>query len=77
MVGWNWIKFAKSDQRSQKSAGKVLASIVWDEHSIIFIDYLVKEKTVIGECYATLFDSLNNEINKRIWHMSKKTVFFH
>lgn len=62
---------------AQKSAGKVLVSIFWDEHSIIFIDYLVKEKTVIGEYYATLPDSLNNEINKRIWHMSKKTVFFH
>jgi hypothetical protein len=35
----------------QKSAGKVLASIFWDQDSILLIDYLPKGKTInAGTC---------------------------
>ncbi|GFW05264.1 putative DD34D transposase [Trichonephila clavipes] len=30
--------------KTQKSAGKVMASVFWDTHAIIFIDYLKKGK---------------------------------
>ena len=29
--------------KAQQSAGKVMASVFWDAHGIIFIDYLEKE----------------------------------
>ena len=38
------------------SAGKVMATIFWDSHGIILIDYLQKGKTITGEYYASLLD---------------------
>ena len=32
--------------KTQRSAGKVLASVFWGAHGIIFIDYLGKGKTI-------------------------------
>ena len=37
--------------RVQKSAVKVLASIFWDQDSILLIDYLPKGQTINAECY--------------------------
>ena len=34
------------------SAGKVMATIFWDSHGIILIDYLQKGKTITREYYA-------------------------
>jgi len=38
--------------RAQKSAGKVLASILWDQDSILLIDYLPKGQTINTEYSA-------------------------
>jgi hypothetical protein len=38
----------------QKSAGKVLASIFWDQDSIILIDYLPKGQNINAEYYTYL-----------------------
>ena len=38
------------------SAGKVMATIFWDSHGIISIDYLQKGNTTTGEYYASLLD---------------------
>lgn len=35
--------------KTQQLAGKVMASVFWDAHGIIFIDYLEKGKTITGE----------------------------
>jgi len=40
--------------RVRKSAGKVLASIFWDQDSIILIDYLPKGQTTNAEYYSSL-----------------------
>jgi len=40
--------------RVQKSAGKVLASIFWDEDGILLIDYLPKGQTIKAEYYSSL-----------------------
>jgi len=40
--------------RVQKSAGKFLASIFWDQDSILLIDYLPKSQTINTECYSSL-----------------------
>ena len=42
-----------------KSAGKVLASI-WDQDSILLIDYLPKGQTVNAECYSSLLVQLKD-----------------
>jgi len=40
--------------RVQKSAGKVLASIVWDQDGILLNDYLPKGQTINAEYYSSL-----------------------
>ncbi|XP_018406974.1 PREDICTED: histone-lysine N-methyltransferase SETMAR-like [Cyphomyrmex costatus] len=58
----------------QCSTEKVMASVFWDTHGIIFIDYLQKGKIVTEEYYAALLDKLNDEIKKKRPHMAKKNV---
>jgi len=38
----------------QKSAGKVLASIFWDQDGILLIEYLPKGQTISAEYYSSL-----------------------
>ncbi|KAF7277039.1 hypothetical protein GWI33_009508 [Rhynchophorus ferrugineus] len=54
--------------KTQQSAGKFMASIFWDAHGIIFIDYLEKRRTINSDYYIALLDRLNEEIteNNRI-----------
>jgi len=40
--------------RVQKSAGKVLASIFWDQDGILLIDYLPKGQTITAEYCSSL-----------------------
>ncbi|KAL6419587.1 hypothetical protein ACFW04_011312 [Cataglyphis niger] len=42
--------------KTQKSAGKIMASVFWDAHGILFIDYLEKGKTINSEYYMALLD---------------------
>jgi len=42
----------------QKSAGKFLASIFWDQDSIFLIDYLPKGQTINAEYYSSLLVQL-------------------
>ncbi|KAF8789505.1 Histone-lysine N-methyltransferase SETMAR like protein [Argiope bruennichi] len=62
--------------KPQKSAGKIMVSVFWDEHGILFIDYLEKGKTINSEYYMALLDRLSAEIKKERPHMQKKKVFF-
>jgi len=38
----------------QKSAGKIPASIFWDQDGVLFIDYLPKGQTINAEYYSSL-----------------------
>ena len=40
--------------KTQISAGQVLASVFWDAHGILFIDYLEKGRTINCEYYMEL-----------------------
>jgi len=40
--------------RVQKSAGKVLASIFWDQDGTLLIDYFPKGQTINAEYYSSL-----------------------
>ncbi|CAK1586950.1 unnamed protein product [Parnassius mnemosyne] len=62
--------------KTQQSAGKVMASVFWDAHRIIFIDYLGKGKIINSDYYIALLERLKDEILKKRPHLKKKKVLF-
>jgi len=64
--------------RVQKSAGKVLASIFWNQDSILLIDYLPKGQTINAEYYSSLLVQLKDIMKKkRRGKVTKGVLFFH
>ena len=63
--------------KTQKSAGKVMASVFWDARGIIYIDYLEKGRTITGVYYAALLDRLVDEIKEKRPHLQKKKILYH
>jgi len=66
--------------RVQKSAGKVLASIFWDQNGIILIDYLPKGQTINAEYYSPLLVQLKDilkEKTPRRGKVTKGVLFLH
>ena len=61
--------------KTQTSAGKVMASVFWDAHGILFIDYLERGKSINSEYYMALLDRLSEEIKKKRPQMQKKVLF--
>jgi len=56
----------------QKSAGKVLASIFWDQDGILLIDYLPKGQTINAEYYSSLLVQMKDILKeKRRWKFTK------
>ena len=51
---------AQKKSRVQKSAGKVLASIFWNQDGILFIYYLPKGQTLNAEYYSSLLVQLKD-----------------
>ena len=56
---------APQNFRVQKSAGKVLASIFWDQDSILLIDYLPKGLTINTEYYSSLLVQLKDILKRK------------
>ena len=63
--------------KTQQSAGKVMASVFWDTHGVIFIDYLEKGKSINSDYYIDLLVRLKEEIAAKRPHMKKKKILFH
>jgi len=64
--------------RVQKSAGKVLASIFWDQDGILLIDYLPKGQTINAKYYSSLLVKLKNILEeKRRGKFTKGVLFLH
>jgi len=64
--------------RVQKSAGKFVASIFWDQDNILLIDYLPKGQTVNAEDYASLLVQLKDILKeKRCGKVTKRVLFLH
>jgi len=64
--------------RVQKSAGKFLASIFWDQDGILLIDYLPKDQTTNAEYYSSLLVQLKDILNeKRRGNVTKAVLFLH
>ena len=61
--------------RVQKSAGKFLASIFWDQDSILLIDYLPKGQTINAEYYWSLLVQLKDILEEKS-HGKVTEVFF-
>jgi len=51
--------------RVQKSAGKVFASMFWDQDSILLIYYLPKGQTINAEYYSSLLVQLKDILNEK------------
>jgi len=62
----------------QKSAGKLLASIFWDQDGILHIDYLPKGQTINAEYYSSLLVQLKDILKeKRRGKLTKVVLFLH
>jgi len=51
--------------RVQNSAGKVLASIFWDQDGILPIDYLPKGQTINAEYYSSMLVQLKDILKEK------------
>jgi len=58
----------------QKSTGKVLALIFWDQDGILLIDYLPKGQTINAEYYSSLLVQLKNIRQGKV---TKGVLFLH
>jgi len=64
--------------RVQKSAGKVIASIFWDQDGILLIDYLPKGQTISAEYYLSLLMQMKDILTeKRRGKVIKGILFLH
>jgi len=64
--------------REQKCAGKVLASIFWDQNGILHINYLPKGQTINAEYYSSLLVQLKDIMKeKRSGKVTKGVLFLH
>jgi len=64
--------------RVQKSAGKFLASIFWDQDGILLINYLPKGQTINAEYYLSLLVQLNDIFKeKHRGKITKGVLFLH
>ena len=52
-----------------------MASVFWDAHWVIFIDYLEKKRTITGAYYAALLDRLVDKIRTKRPNLKKKILF--
>ena len=62
--------------KTQQSAGKVMASVFWDMHGILLIDFLPKGQTINSEYYIALLDRLEDAIRKKRPRIAKKKPLF-
>jgi len=64
--------------RVQKSPGKVLASIFWDQDGILLTDYLPKGQTINVEYYSSLLVQMKGILKeKRCGKVTKGILFLH
>jgi len=64
--------------RVQKSAGKFLASIFWDQDGILLINYLSKGQTINAQYYLSLLVQLKDILKeKRRGKVIKGVLFLH
>jgi len=60
----------------QKSAGKALASIFWDQDGSLLIDYLPKGQTINTEYYSSLLVQVKDILKEKCHGKVTKGVLF-
>jgi len=60
----------------QKSAEKFLASIFWDQDSILLIDYVPEGQTISAENYLSLLVQLKDILKEKCREKVTKWVLF-
>jgi len=63
--------------RMQKSAGKVLASIFWDQDGILLIDYFPKGQTINAEFYSSLLVQWKDILKESVAEVHQGVLFWH
>jgi histone-lysine N-methyltransferase SETMAR len=63
--------------RVQKLAGNVLASIFWDQGSILLTDYLPKGQTINAEYYSSLLVQVKDILKEKRLGATKGVLFLH
>ena len=53
-----------------------MASVFWDMHEILLIDFPSKGETINSDYYIALLDRLEDAIKKKRPHMAKKKPLF-
>lgn len=69
----------KTDFKKSKDCSfswKVMATVFWDSHKVILIDYLQKGRIVPGRYYVSLYDKLQKELQK-FGHVCRRKILFH
>ena len=68
---------APKQEKSQRSAKKVMASVFWDAKEILLANYLQKSKTINSEYYCSLLDQLDENIGEKRPGLQHKKIIFH
>lgn len=55
-----WTGCDESTPKTQQSAGKIMASVFWDEHGIIFIDYLGNGQKINNDYYTVFIGAFES-----------------
>ena len=78
MKWWHSCSRRSKKFRAQKSAGKLLASIFWDQDGILLIRYLPKGQTINAEHYSSLLVQMKDILKeKRRRKVTKGVLFLH
>lgn len=75
-----WISTGERAPKKAKttiSAGKVMATVIWDADGIILIDYLEKGRTITGQYYCALLDKFDAAWKKKRTHPYRNKLLFH
>lgn len=54
-----------------------MATIFWDAHGIILIEYLEKGRTITGQYYCALLDKFDATLKEKRPHLQRKKILFH
>ena len=66
---------APKKAKTVPTGSKVMATIFWNSHGIILIDYLQKGKTITVEYYVSLLERFNVILKEKRPHLAKKNAF--
>jgi histone-lysine N-methyltransferase SETMAR len=64
--------------RVEKSAGKIMATVFWDEKGLLLLEFMPQQTTIIGQTYATTITDFREAIKeKRQGKLSAGVLLFH